>query len=280
MSTQKPESTPFVIAHATDLDPEGGIAFQHSVALARDADAVLYSMHANPDSKEVSRQMPDANEVLRQWHWQADNGVDAPTVEFHKMLHSCCDDPVDTLLDGMREIDSELLVVGKHQNKGRFELIAGSVSESLALNLNIPTLFLPIGGAGFVDEETGAVELDRVLLPVEDEASFLQTLETLRRLLERLDRTDVEVILLHVGDDSVLDDLMIPESEAGPTWRPVQREGALADEIVACVEECDVDLLVMGTHGHNSLGDVLRGSQTQRVVRRANCPVLSVPLTK
>ncbi len=268
----------FTIAHATDLDPKGGVAFRHSVALARDTRGVLYSMHANPVSTDVGRKIPDANEMLRQWHWASGNGSESPSIEFHKMLHSCCDDPVDTLLDAMRQIDPDLLVVGKQQSGGVFELLRDSVSEALALNTNIPTLFLPIGSSGFVDEETGALHLERILVPVQDEATFLQSFEKVGELLERMGNPPTEVVLLHVGDDDVLDSLVVPEAGGKTTWKRVHSQGELAEAILNCVDSCTVDLIVMGTRGHDSIGDVFRGSRTERVVRRAPCPVLSVPL--
>jgi nucleotide-binding universal stress UspA family protein len=37
------------------------------------------------------------------------------------------------------------------------------------------------------------------------------------------------------------------------------------------------ELIVMTTQGHRGLADALRGSTTERVIRRARCPVLAVP---
>jgi len=37
------------------------------------------------------------------------------------------------------------------------------------------------------------------------------------------------------------------------------------------------DLIVMGTHGHTGIKEVLLGSTTQRLLRRAKIPVLTVP---
>jgi universal stress protein A len=47
-------------------------------------------------------------------------------------------------------------------------------------------------------------------------------------------------------------------------------------EILRYAEEREVDLIVMGTHGHAGLRHVLIGSQAERVVRRAACHVLTV----
>ena len=47
-------------------------------------------------------------------------------------------------------------------------------------------------------------------------------------------------------------------------------------EIIQYAKENNVDLIVMGTHGHSGLVHVLLGSVTERVVRKAPCPVLTI----
>jgi universal stress protein A len=54
------------------------------------------------------------------------------------------------------------------------------------------------------------------------------------------------------------------------------RVGNAVEEIVAFAEENKVDLIVMGTHGHTGIKAMLAGSVTEKVVRTAKCPVLSV----
>jgi nucleotide-binding universal stress UspA family protein len=44
------------------------------------------------------------------------------------------------------------------------------------------------------------------------------------------------------------------------------------------VDDADVDLVVMGTHGRTGLERGLLGSVTERVVRTVDAPVLTVPL--
>jgi nucleotide-binding universal stress UspA family protein len=46
--------------------------------------------------------------------------------------------------------------------------------------------------------------------------------------------------------------------------------------ILAAAERDGVDLIVMGTHGRTGLAHVALGSVTERVVRHAACPVLTV----
>jgi hypothetical protein len=52
--------------------------------------------------------------------------------------------------------------------------------------------------------------------------------------------------------------------------------GNPAHEILAFAEREKVDLIVMGTHGRTAAARLLMGSVAEAVLRRANCPVLTV----
>lgn len=58
------------------------------------------------------------------------------------------------------------------------------------------------------------------------------------------------------------------------------RSGYASTEILRVVEEKNIDLLVMGSHGLTGIAHVLFGSTADRVVRRAACSVLTVRLGK
>jgi universal stress protein A len=53
-------------------------------------------------------------------------------------------------------------------------------------------------------------------------------------------------------------------------------EGDAFDTIMQVAKERDVDLIVMGTHGRRGFAHALLGSITEKLVRRAPCPVLTV----
>jgi nucleotide-binding universal stress UspA family protein len=57
---------------------------------------------------------------------------------------------------------------------------------------------------------------------------------------------------------------------------PEVAEGTPFEEIVRFARERDIDLIVMGTHGHTGLAHLFMGSVAEKVVRRAPCPVLTV----
>jgi nucleotide-binding universal stress UspA family protein len=56
------------------------------------------------------------------------------------------------------------------------------------------------------------------------------------------------------------------------------RLGVPHEVIREYVDENDVDMVVMGTHGRTGLAHALLGSTTERVVRTVDVPVLTVPL--
>jgi universal stress protein A len=53
-------------------------------------------------------------------------------------------------------------------------------------------------------------------------------------------------------------------------------QGKPSAEIIRHAADNDVDMIVLGAHGKGMLDQALFGSTTERVVRRAPCPVLTV----
>ncbi len=47
-------------------------------------------------------------------------------------------------------------------------------------------------------------------------------------------------------------------------------------EIIRYAREAKADLIVLGTHGRSGLSHMLLGSVTEKVVRKATCPVLTI----
>ena len=69
------------------------------------------------------------------------------------------------------------------------------------------------------------------------------------------------------------------EAEVG-TAIPIEfdiAEGFAAAEILTKADSLPADLLVMGTHGRSGFERLILGSVTEKVLRKAGCPVLTVP---
>ncbi len=63
----------------------------------------------------------------------------------------------------------------------------------------------------------------------------------------------------------------------GASVQVVQTTGSSVSQIVDHAAKLDADYIVMGSHGHTALYDLLVGSTTHGVLKKAPCPVLIVP---
>ena len=88
------------------------------------------------------------------------------------------------------------------------------------------------------------------------------------------------IVLTREGRDQLLVEMKrFIEAESAPGI-PVElmiREGNVASEILNQATAMNADLLVIGTHGRSGFQRLLLGSVTEKVLRTAACPVLSVP---
>ena len=80
-------------------------------------------------------------------------------------------------------------------------------------------------------------------------------------------RTDVEQKLKEFAKQHM-------RTQLQPQW--FAQDGSTTDLILALAEAQAVNLIVMGTHGLRGVDRLMLGSVTERVLRRARCPVLAV----
>ena len=57
------------------------------------------------------------------------------------------------------------------------------------------------------------------------------------------------------------------------------REGNTTDEILNFSDKFNIDLIVMGTNGKDSMADYILGSTSSNIVSKSQVPVLSIPIT-
>ena len=64
----------------------------------------------------------------------------------------------------------------------------------------------------------------------------------------------------------------------GWQWNNIVKSGNVIDSIVHMASDMDTNLIVMSTDGRNGFLDALRGSHSERVLRRTPCPLLAIPV--
>jgi len=74
-----------------------------------------------------------------------------------------------------------------------------------------------------------------------------------------------------------LNDFMQPAVGARVPWSARIEEGVPAERVLDCARSLPADLIVMGTHGRSGFEHLVLGSVTEKVLRNAGCPVLTVP---
>ncbi len=88
------------------------------------------------------------------------------------------------------------------------------------------------------------------------------------------------IVLTAVDCDQLLADTKaFAETRSAPsvTVEAVVREGYAAAAILEQAASMKADLLVIGTHGRSGFERLALGSVAEKVLRKANCPVLTVP---
>lgn len=266
------------VVHTTDFSAASQIAFVHALKLALVAGAELDLLHVSPTSGEPDwTEFPGIRQTLHRWAELPNSAAASRESRLRIGKIVAVDrDPVHGALDYLRGHATELLVLATHQRSGIDRWLHKAAAEPLARESGTMTLFLPRRAKGFVSRHTGRVSLQRVLVPVDHTPAPQAAADTVEALLKGLGPSGGTARILHIGEERAMPDVRLPDPGAC-RWELVARPGNPVDEIIAAATAWAADLIVMTTQGHAGALDALRGSTTERVLRRAPCPVLAVP---
>lgn len=256
-----------VIVHCSEELALDEPAFVHAVGLAALSGARVRGIHAQRGfAREAAP--PTAAALLERWQRPQAH------VDHAWLLTASADDTGDVLLDGIARLQPELLVMSTHARSGLAQIFASSVAEAVARNVAVPVLLLPIAGPSLVDAQSGALKLTRALLLAGSREDTERAAEALRALMEFAAVTSLGLELLHVDDGTPAPNAVLPAC-----FDLVSRHapGPLERAVLERVGESAPDLVVMTSHGHDQLGDVLRSSHTERVLHEVRRPLLWVP---
>lgn len=196
--------------------------------------------------------------------------------------------PAPTIVEYAEETGIDLVVMPTHGRTGVSRLVLGSITEQVVRASEIPVLAIR-------PKATVRFPFERVLVPTDGSdvaASALDTgIEVAREygatlaLVHVLDTASlgpdigshVDVDTLQTRAEDLLEEDVETATAAGITdVEHTVEYGTPVDEIQQYVTENDVDLVVMGTHGLTGLDRYLLGSTTEKVLRTAPVPVLTV----
>jgi nucleotide-binding universal stress UspA family protein len=181
--------------------------------------------------------------------------------------------------DGIRRFTvdhkPDLMVLATEARHGAARWLQGSVAEKLARAITVPTLFVSAKARPFVDQMRGEVRLHHVLIPIDHRPKPAAAVGFAMGLAHMLAGMDAEERLLHVGEEPPR---IARHNEPGRPLPVAARQGDVVEAIIDTANDWPADLIAMATAGHRSVFDLVRGSTTEQVLRRAPCPVLAVPV--
>jgi len=267
------------IFHPSDFSEGSEVAFAHALKLALVAEAELDVLHVSEGEDVGWTEFPRVRAMLERWHVLPPNSpreaVPAIGIEVRKVVMKGAD-PVRAAEHFLKEFPTDLVVLAAHTHQGRMHWARNSISQPIAEAAASAALFLPYGSEGFISREDGSPSLRNVLLPIDLAPKPEPALEAARRLTWALQCPEVTFTLLHVGGEGEAPAVPLEEHDDW-TWRKVTREGDVVDTILAVADETAADLIVMATAGRHGFLDALRGSTTERVLRRGARPLLAIP---
>ena len=209
-------------------------------------------------------------------------------------------EPAHEIATAVRDYDIDLVTVVTHGRRGLARALWGSTAEEIIAEAPCPVLTLKPPQRDFVEHRGPRTEirLNRILLATNLRPSSIAATHLARELASA---TNAELHAVYViGDYFEQISVMFPEGAHSALSRMRAEvkdrlqtfaaegdgrvlthiaEGRPYAEIVRLAARTDADLIVIGTSVHASLfgGAPALGSEIERVVRNAPCPVLCVP---
>lgn len=296
------------ILFPTDFTPHARSALKYAAAFARDGRGrvILFSVQTAEvpaNLMTLSDQALAAGETpwLKKVRRQVEDLLTDPLfagLEVEPVIVE--GEPAHEIANAVRDYDIDLVTVVTHGRRGLSRALWGSTAEEIIAEAPCPVLTIRPPQHDFVEHRGQQTEiaLNRILLATNFRPSSIAATQVARELAGA---SNAELRAVYViGDYFEQISVLFPEGgrsalsrmraevedrmqtfagEGGGTVLTHIAEGRPYAEIVRLAAETDADLIVIGTSIHASLfgGAPALGSEIERVVRNAPCPVLCVP---
>ena len=196
-------------------------------------------------------------------------------------------------------VRADLLVMGSHGRSGVDRLLLGSVTEKIIRRIRRPVMVVPARAPDVPPD--APVHFARILCPVDFSHGSMRALEYAINVAQEADArltvlhvievppelqtnqlsADLDVARLRAVAEAAslrrLRELIPADADGYCAIESAVREGAAYREILKEALERATDLIVMGVQGRGAIDLLIFGSNTARVVRNSDCPVLIVP---
>lgn len=294
------------ILFPTDLSPDGRQAFLQAASLAARCGAEVHVLHVVPEAlalpDELATFLPFEETRLREqldidlltWHAHIGAGM-ASRVRFVRADAPGLPPDVAILSYAARyEID--LIVMATHGRRGLWHLLFGSVAEAVLHETTCPVM------TTHQTEMLRSVQYEHVLVPIDFSSRAGQALAYAKRLallhhahvsllfvaeahtvsipydtgIPAVTRLEADPEITARAEEALQQFDATTEAADVPTTYHV-RHGDPAREVLTFAQTHGVDLIVMSRHGHTPVTSDKMSPVTEKVIRTATCPVITLP---
>ena len=200
--------------------------------------------------------------------------------------------PADEIRTYRDDHDVDLIAMGTHGRTGVGRYLAGSVTESVVRQADVPVLTVRA-----TDRSRDTAPYDDILVPTDGSAPAAAAVEPACEIAAQFDARVHALNVVNLGDVAAGSEYTLPKNLIDSLESQGEKEteriatraresgveavtqvvtGSPATDILDYAAENDIDMIAMGTTGRTGLNRFLMGSTTERIIRHAEMPVLAV----
>ena len=276
----------------TDLTAGSDEALRYALALARAYEARLVAYHCEPINTAAETEQSEIKESFEKSLFQYLGPAELALIDWERVIEQG-NDPGAAISRFAADHSVDLIVMRSRRRPHRAALL-GSTAESVCRSAPCPVLVMHSDERDWVNDSSHEIKLKRVLVAYDfsDHAeialnyglSFAQEYQAELHLLHVLPPLSIgepEIAWYPPGKDGAYHKAARRLQHAVPAeahlWCRVTHavsEGQPYREILNYAEKNEVDLICLGAHGAGFGMKALFGSNVDRVLRQAPCPVL------
>ena len=276
----------------TDLTAGSDEALRYALALARAYQAKLIAFHCEPANDAAIPVKSEIKASFEQSLFQYLGPSELAMIDWERVVERG-NDPGTAIAQYAADHGVDLIVMRSRRRPHRAALL-GSTAESVSRSAPCPVLVMHSDERDWVNDSSHEIKLRRVLVAYDfsDHAeialnyglSFAQEYQAELHLLHVLPPCTLgepEIAWYPPGKDGTYHKAARRLQQAVPAeahlWCQVKHavsEGQPYREILSYAEKNEIDLICLGAHGAGFGMKALFGSNVDRVLRQAPCPVL------
>ena len=276
----------------TDLTAGSDEALRYALALARAYEAKLIAFHCEPTNGAVVIAQGELKTTFEQSLFEYLGPAELASIDWERVVERGSD-PGTAISQYAADHSVDLIVMRSRRRPHRAALL-GSTAESVSRSAPCAVLVMHSDERDWVNHRSHEIKLRRVLVAYDfsDHAelalnyglSFAQEYQAelhLLHVLPPLSLSEPEIAWYPPGKEGTyhkaarrLQQAVPAEAHLGCQIKHAVSEGQPYREILSYAEKNEIDLICLGAHGAGFGMKALFGSNVDRVLRQAPCPVL------